>query len=121
MDANKTTHRLSGGSGNGCEGWAAGQTIRSNRHQVAQGWPEYVTVVTASTRYYSADGMSYGVGDDAGYAYSATCRAATDAEAALIREQIAANRAKTEELKKQRRGNHADRYDETAANYGKSK
>lgn len=42
--------------------------------------PEYLYVLSASQRYYREDGMSFGVGDEKGYVYSAVCRAATEAE-----------------------------------------
>lgn len=45
--------------------------------------------LSTSSRYYSEDGMSFGVGDDAGYVYTATVRPATPEEARplLLEEQ----------------------------------
>jgi len=54
--------------------------------------PEYVTVVTTGQRYYREDGMSFGVGDQSGYAYWATARAATEDEMTPLRAQEDAQR-----------------------------
>lgn len=51
--------------------------------------PEYLFVLTSSARYVREDGLSFGVGDESGYIYSATCRPATDEESAPLREAIA--------------------------------
>jgi hypothetical protein len=88
-------YRLGGGSGYGCRGWQKGQTMKSSERHIADGWPEYVTVVSSSREYVREDGMSFGVGDESGYYYSARCREATGEEAAPVRERIAkANRAR---------------------------
>lgn len=81
---------LSGGSGYGCQGWTVGQVVRSGARAMAQGQPEYLMVVTAGKTYHREEGMSFGVGDDRGYIYWATCRAATEAESAGLRERLAA-------------------------------
>jgi hypothetical protein len=49
--------------------------------------PKYLFVLQASSRYYREDGMSFGVGDESGRVYFATCRAATDEESASLREK----------------------------------
>jgi hypothetical protein len=80
--------RLGGGSGYGCQGWDVGQTVRCGDRLREQGYPEYITVVRAKKYYVREDGLSVGVGDESGYSYSAECRAATDAEAAPVRERL---------------------------------
>ncbi len=47
--------------------------------------PRWLMIVTADQRYIREDGMSFGVGDDRGYVYSATARVATDEEAAPLK------------------------------------
>lgn len=79
--------RLSGGSGNGCTGWVNGQTLRCSDRLRAQGYPMYITVARASRCYIREDGMSFGVGDESGYSYSAECREATESEIAPVRER----------------------------------
>lgn len=74
-------YTISNGSGYGGSPYKIGETIRSNRKDL----PEYVTVIRASQRYYGEDGMSFGVGDDSGYVYTATVREATREEAAPVR------------------------------------
>lgn len=107
------TYRISGGSGDGYRGWQQGQIIRAPHHyQRDQGYPEWLCVLSASQRYYREDGLSFGVGDDSGYAYTATCREATPEEAApYIAKQEAARKvqvakARLEEIKRdiQQRG-----------------
>ena len=49
--------------------------------------PAFLYVLTASRRYYREDGMAFGVGDESGYVYRATCRPATEEEAAPVRAQ----------------------------------
>jgi hypothetical protein len=73
---------IGGGSGYGCEGWAVGAVIARPRNCQAEA--EYLVVLTTSRRYLREDGMSFGVGDDSGYLYSATCRPATADEAAPL-------------------------------------
>lgn len=45
----------------------------------------YLVVVRSSSRYFSQDGMSFGVGDDRGHYYTAACREATEEEAAPLK------------------------------------
>jgi hypothetical protein len=42
--------------------------------------PEWLYVVSSSSKYFKYDGMSFGVGDESGYVYHAQCRAATPEE-----------------------------------------
>jgi hypothetical protein len=80
------TFRLGGGSGNGYRGWAKGQVVRNSKERVAKGEPEYLYILSASSRYFKYDGMSFGVGDESGYTYGAVARAATDDEAIPLKE-----------------------------------
>jgi hypothetical protein len=76
-------YRLSGGSGYGCNGWRQGDVVRASQRQREElGYPEWLYVVRATQRYVRDDGMSFGVGDESGYVYSADCREATPEEAA---------------------------------------
>lgn len=81
-------YKLHGGSGYGCRGWREGQVVKSNEKHVTDGWPEYVTVLSSSSRRVYEDGMCFGVGDDSGHLYSATCREATDEESAPLRARL---------------------------------
>ncbi len=73
---------LSGGSGYGCQGWTVGELILSSEKRRREGGPDALVIVTASRRYVRDDGLSFGVGDDQGYLYSATARPATPEEIA---------------------------------------
>lgn len=73
---------LHGGSGNGCQGWTVGQVILSGEKRRRDGGPDALVIVTASRRYVREDGLSFGVGDDQGYLYTATARPATAEEMA---------------------------------------
>jgi hypothetical protein len=77
------TWKIQDGSGYGGSAFRVGQTLREPYK--APGEARIVTVLTASQRYFSDDGMSFGVGDDQGYVYMATVREATPEEAAPIR------------------------------------
>jgi hypothetical protein len=93
--------KLSEGSGYGGRGWEVGTLVHTNDRQQERGVPEWVIVVRTGKRYYSEDGMSFGVGDDRGYIYWAECRAATEAEykpAAEQRAKSIADKARAEEL-----------------------
>lgn len=81
-----TTYHLDCGSGYGGEPYSVGKVLRNSDHRIAQGEPEYLLVEKAGQRYYREDGMSFGVGDESGYAYWATARPATDEESRLLRE-----------------------------------
>ncbi len=87
--AAQETYALHGGSGYGCHGWRVGQTLRIDRsHPGRQHWPEYVTIVRATSRYIRDDGMSFGVGEDSGHLYAARARAATPEEVAPVQEAL---------------------------------
>lgn len=84
------TFQLTGGSGYGCLGWEKGQVIHNSADRIAKGEPAYLTIVKASARWIREDGMSFGVGDEDGYYYTATAREATADEAApVIAEELA--------------------------------
>lgn len=68
--------RIYGGEGYGCAGWYVGQVIFYQE--------QYLYVMQASKKYYAEDGLSFGVGDDQGYIFSALCRLATTDEAAPL-------------------------------------
>lgn len=76
------TYSIGGGSGYGCRGWKRGDVVRANKRQREKGYPEWLYVLSSDSRYYRYDGLSFGVGDDSGYCYSAVCREATPEEAA---------------------------------------
>lgn len=90
----KGDYGLSGGSGYGCHGWRVGQVLRATDGQRAKGYPEWLIVLTTGQRYYREDGMCFGVGDDSGYVYCATCRQATPEEAAPALANYEAGRAR---------------------------
>jgi len=71
--------KISQGSGYGGREYHPGQVLRHAKHGL-------IIVVSASKRYFREEdeGMSFGVGDESGYIYSATCRPATEAEAAPL-------------------------------------
>ena len=51
-----------------------------------QGDPEYLYVLKFESKYFAEDGLSFGVGDDRGYTYTIITRAATDEEAAELKQ-----------------------------------
>lgn len=82
-------YEIGGGSGNGCQGWAKGNIVRASKWQrEQQGYPEWLYVVDARSQYYAYDGLSFGVGDESGYRYTAYCRAATEEEYAPYAEEL---------------------------------
>jgi hypothetical protein len=64
------------GSGYGGEPYALGQVIVNPNKE----GPKYLYVLSASQKYFREEGMSFGVGDDSGYIYSAKTRPATEEE-----------------------------------------
>jgi len=96
-DTDRETLRIDRGSGYGGRPFSVGQVLRNPGHARNSAEPEFVTVLSASQRYFREDGLSFGVGDDQGYIYSATVRPATEAETALLieREQAAEQRRAT--------------------------
>jgi hypothetical protein len=92
-EATTATETIRKGEGYGGREYKPGQVVRHN-----DGW---WTVVRASKRYYREDGMSFGVGDEKGYVYSATIRPATDAEAApMIAKAAEAAARKAQEVRR---------------------
>jgi hypothetical protein len=61
--------------------------------------PEYLFVLQTSSQYYREDGMTFGVGDESGRVFFATCRAATDEESASLREEESAKEKAKEKAK----------------------
>ena len=99
---------LFGGEGYGCRGWTENEIVRVDTEKPCySGYPEYLFVEKACEKYYSDDGMSFGVGDESGYTYTAYCRPATDEESAPLKEKIEqqkkrrAARYRLDEIKKQ--------------------
>lgn len=72
--------RVGRGQGYGGHDYRVGETFRDRKHGL-------VTVLSSSKTYYREDGMSFGVGDESGYVFSAVVRPATDDESAPILEQ----------------------------------
>lgn len=79
---NGPTYELCGGSGYGCKGWTKGDVIRASakRREQDPACPEWLYIISAKRSYVREDGLSFGVGDDSGYYYTATARAATESE-----------------------------------------
>jgi len=67
------------GEGYGGYPFRVGETIKDDG--------KYWTVVSASKQYFREDGMSFGVGDESGYVYTAEVRPATEEEAAPLKER----------------------------------
>lgn len=65
------------GSGYGGYPYHAEQVLRDREGRM-------LFVQRISKEYYREDGLSFGVGDDSGFIYHATCRLATDEEAAPV-------------------------------------
>jgi hypothetical protein len=80
VDKSPAPIHLSGGSGYGDAGWEVGQVILAGEKRRRAGGPDGLVVVRASRRYIREDGMSFDVGDEQGYLYSADCRPATAEE-----------------------------------------
>jgi hypothetical protein len=70
------------GSGYGGEPYVQGQIIVNPNKE----GPKYLYVLSASQKYFREEGMSFGVGDDSGYIYSANTRPATEEEYRPIEE-----------------------------------
>ena len=101
------TYHLSKGSGYSGAGWTEGDIVQNSKLSISQGEPDFLCVLSAFSRYISEDGMSFGVGDESGYIFHATCREATAEEAAPLKEQLAkreqakAVKARLSEIKQQ--------------------
>jgi hypothetical protein len=87
--------RMGGGQGYGWREFRVGDTIRVPGETP----PRYVTVVSADKKYFRDDGMSFGVGDESGYVYSAVVRPASEEEAAPLRAVDELARQKAEQKK----------------------
>lgn len=83
---------ISGGSGYGDYPYKVGETYWNEKHG-------YITALTAKSKYYREDGLSFGVGDDRGYIYYAQCRLATDEEVKPLLKQKQIKEAKVEAKK----------------------
>lgn len=99
-EASKYPYVFSVGSGYGGREFKEGEVVRSPSANIGKGWPEYLYVLKAEKRYVREDGLSFGVGDDSGYIYTAYCREATADEAmpVIVQEQarLKKNEAKAE-------------------------
>jgi len=95
------TEKIHGASGYGCDGWNVGDVIRNGPHiHGRKEWGEYLYVEATKERWIGEDGMSFGVGDESGYLYSATVRTATDEESKPLREKDEAHRKRSDGRKK---------------------
>jgi len=62
--------------------------------------PEYIKVIEIKSRYFSQDGMSFGVGAERGHIWRVFARPATDSESAELRKQKEEELSKTSALNK---------------------
>ena len=69
--------KISCGQGYGGREFHVGQVFRHKKHGL-------IFVVSTQKKYFGEDGLSFGVGDEEGYIFSATCRPATAEEGALV-------------------------------------
>lgn len=91
-------YTLRGGSGYGYQGWQRGQIVRASDRLRENGYPEWLCVVRAKQVYCSEDGMSFGVGDESGYLYTAWCREATQEETAPYIAKMEAEQIRRQKL-----------------------
>lgn len=91
-------YTLRGGSGYGYRGWQRGQIVRASDRLRENGYPEWLYVVRAKREYCSEDGMSFGVGDESGYLYTAWCREATPEETAPYIAKMEAEQIRRQKL-----------------------
>jgi hypothetical protein len=97
------TWNVGGGEGDGYSAYHEGQIVHAKGYEIKRGYPEWLYVLSASKRYYREDGMSFGVGDESGYVFSAVCREATPEEAApYIAKSEASKVAQTRALELER-------------------
>ena len=75
---------LSRGEGYGGQSYTVDEVIRNDTN--ANNKSPYVVVLHAKRQHYAYDGLSFGVGDESGYIYSACVRAATEEESIPIRD-----------------------------------
>jgi hypothetical protein len=90
--AGEAVIHLNRGEGYGGQAFRVGATIRNARGAS----PEWVTVLAAHKKYYGEDGMSFGVGDEAGWVFWAEARAATAEEIAPLAAAEQARHARRE-------------------------
>jgi hypothetical protein len=74
------TYSIGSGSGYGGHEYTVGRVYRNAQRRIETGEPVYLLCLEARRRYVREDGMSFGVGDESGYLYSAVCREATTEE-----------------------------------------
>ena len=72
--------------------------VRASDRLRENGYPEWLYVVRAKREYCSEDGMSFGVGDESGYLYTAWCREATPEETAPYIAKMEAERIRRQKL-----------------------
>lgn len=80
-------YQISVGEGYGGSPFTPGQVIEAPEYLQKEKGIEYLIVVKATETYFPFDGMSFGVGDESGYLYQASCREATPEEAAPLKEK----------------------------------
>ena len=84
----KSKYVIQRGSGYGGKPFYEGQIIKNNKDKIDKGEPKYLYVEKALKYHIKEDGLSFGVGDDSGFLYTAYCREAKPEEAQeLIREE----------------------------------
>lgn len=75
-------YEISCGQGYGGRSYVLGEVLRNKRPDE----PDFLTVISSRDIYVREEGMSFGVGDDQGYIYTAICREATPEEIAPVLE-----------------------------------
>jgi len=91
-EEDKKYFHISKGSGYGGYEFKEGDVIKASQEQISRGFPEFLYIVSSSKEYFKYDGLTFGVGDDSGYIYSAKCRPATDEESKSLRNKIEKNK-----------------------------
>jgi hypothetical protein len=83
MTTTQTTEAITirRGSGYGARAYKVGGIVVTRKPGHAQ---QILVVVSATEKYFREDGLSFGVGDDRGYIYSAKCRQANAEEIAQV-------------------------------------
>lgn len=87
-------YKVSRGQGYGGQPYRVGAVVRNTATQVAKGEPLWLTVLTTSQEYVREDGLSFGVGDESGYIYYASARAATPEEVATVEQELLTAKAR---------------------------
>lgn len=78
-------HKISRSSGYGGKPYQVDHVYRNYKDAT----PEWLYCLRTAQQYVAEDGLSFGVGDESGYIYTAVCRAATDEEIAPVLARIA--------------------------------